>query len=117
MRRFREGQVSSEDIMYINGNCVINSTHFPESSVPVAVYRNRNRDAINSAMFEQYCDNNRSLNGKELFRAAIMFFMDNLEMADSSKTNVSVTSNDVKACMYCHRGEDSWKNVDPVCYE
>jgi hypothetical protein len=66
MRRFREGQVSSEDIIYINENCVINSTHFPESSVPVAVYRNRNRDAINSAMLEQY--NNKSRNGKEIFR-------------------------------------------------
>jgi hypothetical protein len=42
-------------------------------------------------------------------------------MADSSKTYVSVASNDVKADIYCHCGEDSCKTiymtssrVDPV---
>jgi hypothetical protein len=41
-----------------------------------------------------------------------MVFMDNLEMADSSKTYVSVASNDVKAYIYCHCGEGSCKTSD-----
>ena len=101
-----------EDITYINENCVINSMHIPESSVPVAVYHNRNRDAINSAMFEQYCDNNKSWNENDMFGGAIMVFMDNLEMADSSKTYVFATSNDVKKYIYTHCGEDSCKTSD-----
>jgi hypothetical protein len=36
MRRFRERQVSLDDITYINANCVINSTHVPASGVPMS---------------------------------------------------------------------------------
>jgi hypothetical protein len=46
-------QVLKEDIAYINENCVISSSHTPKSNVPVVVYRNRNRDAINTAIFEE----------------------------------------------------------------
>jgi hypothetical protein len=49
---------------------------------------------------------------KKSLGGAIMVFMDNLEMADSSKTYVSVASNDVKAYIYCHCGEDSCKTSD-----
>jgi hypothetical protein len=46
MRCFREGTVSTEDIRFINDNCVINDMHAPKSDVPIAVSRNKYRDAV-----------------------------------------------------------------------
>jgi hypothetical protein len=112
MRRFREGQVSTEDITFINDNCVIKDTHAPKSNVPIAVYRNKNRDAINSALFEEFCNHNGSPNQNDIFEDAIILFMDSLEMSDSAKTYVRVTSNDVKSYFYCHCGEDACKTAD-----
>lgn len=100
MRRLREGQVLKEDITFLNGNCVINSTHIPHSNVPVAVYQNKNRDAINTAMFEKYCTINKPRNSHDIFGEANLVLMDNLEMADSAKTYVRVTSNEMKWYFY-----------------
>jgi hypothetical protein len=41
-----------------------------------------------------------------------MIFMDNMEMADSSKTCVRITSNEVKSYIYHHCGEDTCKTSD-----
>ncbi len=121
MLRFREGKVSKEDVQFINEHCVINSSHLPEGNVPVAVFRNKNRDAINTAMFEQYCKENKPSNCNDLFGEAIMIFMDSLEMCDSAQTYVRVDSNEVKSYFYSHCGEDACKTgdmtsgrVDPV---
>jgi hypothetical protein len=84
---------------FLNGNCVINSTHIPHSNV-VAVYQNKNRDAINTAMFEKYCTINKPRNSHDIFGEANLVLMDNLEMADSAKTYVRVTSNEMKWYFY-----------------
>jgi hypothetical protein len=73
MRRFREGQVSTEDITFINDNCVIKDMHAPKSNVPIAVYRKKNRDAINSESFEEFCNHNGSPNQKDILRMPSFF--------------------------------------------
>jgi hypothetical protein len=115
MRRFREGQVLKEDIIFLNQNCVINSTHVPKSNIPVAVYHNKNRDAINTAMFEQYCTITKPSDNNNILEEAIMVFMDNLEMFDLAKTYVPVTSNEMKCYFYSHCGENGCKTSDMTC--
>jgi hypothetical protein len=66
MLRFRDGQVSTADIKFTNENCVISSMHVPGSNVPVTVYRKKNRDAINSALFEQYYEDNKPQNSEDI---------------------------------------------------
>jgi hypothetical protein len=112
MLRFRKGNVTENDIRFINDHCVIDSSHIPNSNVSVAVYRNRNRDAINSAMFEEYCTSNKPVYCNEVFASAILVFMDKLEMADSAKAYVRVNSDEVKWYFYSHCGEDSCKTGD-----
>ena len=52
--RFREGCPTYDDIATINKSCQLSVKHVP-AGIQVATYRNRNRDAINSALFEEYC--------------------------------------------------------------
>ena len=121
MLRFRNGTPTLEDIRPINDNCVISESHFPPPNVPVAVYRNRNRDAINAAMFDNFCSSNKPLDSTEVFDSAVLVFMDELQMRDGAKTYVRVMSNEVKDFFYRNCGEDSCKTgdmtsgrVDPV---
>ena len=121
MLRFRNGVPTRADIDKINDNCLIREGHSPGDNVPVAVYRNRNRDAINSAMFEEYCTVNKPADPDEVFEGALLLLMDNLEMRDGVKTYVRITSSQVKLYFYSQCGEDdcktqqmSSKRVDPV---
>jgi hypothetical protein len=95
MLRFWNGVPTTDDIALINKTCVMTSSRKPPPSVPVAVYKNCNHDAINCAQFESFCEQNKPVNPTELFKGAILVFMDNLEMRDGVKTYVHVMSSRV----------------------
>ena len=52
MSRFREGRPTSQDINYINSRVQDKSTQMP-SDIKYATYHNKDRDSINTAIFEQ----------------------------------------------------------------
>ena len=54
LRRFREGRATSSDIKTINNRVVNEKTILP-TNLRYATYFNRDRDAINAALFEQRC--------------------------------------------------------------
>jgi PIF1-like helicase len=121
MLRFRNGVPTTRDIDLINETCLMSSVRLPPPNIPVAVYRNRNRDAINCAQFESFCERNKPVNPTETLKKAILVFMDNLEMRDGAKTYVRVLSNRVKSYFYRNCGEHACKTgdmatgrVDPV---
>jgi len=118
--RFREGEPTVEDIRVINDCCAVSEEHVPPSDIQIATYKNRDRDAINSAIFEEYCKANKP-DDDSLFLGAIVVLMDELEMQDSRDAYVSVQSNAVKRHFWANCGEDSCKftghsygRVDPV---
>ena len=121
MLRFRNGVPTAGDITLINETCCISSTRVPPPNVPVAVYKNRNRDAINCAQFERFCERNHPTESLEVFDGAILIFMDNMEMRDYKNTYVRVMSNSVKSYFFRNCGEHACKTgdmttgrVDPV---
>ena len=54
LRRFRDGQATDEDINIINSRVVTATDDLPHN-IRYATYFNRDRDAINAALFEQRC--------------------------------------------------------------
>lgn len=117
--RFRGGIPTFEDIDVINEHCHI-SNRIPPKHIQVATYYNKNRDAINSAIFEDWCEANRPQDGSVQKNACIIL-MDNLEMTKSSGSYVEVTSNEVKHFFYencsendCKIGDSQRGRVDPV---
>jgi hypothetical protein len=121
MLSFREGTPTLEDIQAINDNCLVSTIGDPPSGTQIATFKNRNRDAINSAIFEEYCHSKgSSVSGMLL--SAVMVFMDGLEMKDGQNTYIPVMSNSVKGHFYQNCGENAchvtekvgFSRVDPV---
>jgi hypothetical protein len=117
---FQNGAPTLEDIQVINKSCLVSDTHVPPNNVQVACYTNRDRDAINCATFENYCDLNGPKDGT-VFYGAVMILMDLLEMKDSSDIFVGVTSNAVKGHFWgtcgkdgCDFGSNNNQRVNPV---
>ncbi|CAB9515394.1 DNA helicase [Seminavis robusta] len=92
--RFREGRPTEEDIETINDACMVGPTHVPPENIQVATYLNRDRDAINSAIFEEFCGKNKPADDSVLMDA-VLIFMDDLQMANQAGTLVPVKSNSV----------------------
>jgi hypothetical protein len=63
----------------------ISPMHCPGPNAPVVVHRNRNRDAINCAMFEEYCATYAQTDSDVLFEGAVLIFMDDLSMRDERR--------------------------------
>jgi hypothetical protein len=101
----RNGKVLIEDIEMINKECLISPSHMPPPNVQVATYTNRDRDAINCGMFEEFCRVNKPADGKKLDCACIVY-MDDLQMKDSMNTWVDITSNRERIAFYDRCGED-----------
>jgi hypothetical protein len=57
-KRLRNGVDNLSDIQQINSVCCISPTHVPSPNIPIVVHKNPSRDAINCAMFEDYCATN-----------------------------------------------------------
>ena len=77
----------------------------------VATRANRNRDAINSAVFEDYCETHGRPG--EMLKGAVLVLMDQLKMKTSTEAYVDVQSNSVKRWFYENISEsDLSKNED-----
>ena len=119
--RFREGNPTKEDIDVINKNCLVSSTNVPPPDIQVACPTNKERDAVNSALFEEYCKLHAPTDGS-VFMGAILLLMDDLQMTDSNGKYVGVTSNSVKVHFWSNCGENDAKvetgkakpRIDPV---
>ena len=98
----------------------MNEDRKPPPGVQIACYENRDRDAMNAAVFEEFCADNQPADGS-VFGGAILIFMDNLQMTTSSSSYKPVESNQVKAQFYRNCGENSInkgssnrKRIDPT---
>ena len=103
--RFRNGEVTEEDIDTINNQVVDINTNLP-SNIKYATYYNRDRDAINTALFETRCIEQRKKINNTSFNDTLMIFSDNIKIRDGSKKYVpfnnktkfwtSCSENDIK---------------------
>ena len=103
--RFREGFPMLDDIKTININCHTSTKKAPPS-IQIATYCNRDHDAINCSIFEQYCLAYKTMD-EHVFNGAVIVFMDNLEMENSISVYVPLKSNTVKQYFYSNCGETS----------
>jgi len=108
MLRFRNGEPLIEDIWTINDNCLVTDDHVPPANIQVATHKNKDRDAVNTAVFEEFCAGNCPQDGS-VFNDAIVVFMDELQMKDGKTRFVAVQSNIVKKHFWSYCGEDSCK--------
>ena len=110
---------TTDNIHYINENCYVDVKTSPES-VQIATRVNVNRDAINTAIFRDWCEANRPADGSVQSNACVIL-MDELQMTDSNNNFVDIRSNAVKRCFFQSCGEDDCKfpksnrgRVDPM---
>ena len=83
--RFRNGEVTVDDIDTINERVVRSAAELPEG-IKYATYFNQDRDAINAALFEERCKAMYKENGE--VSDSIIIFSDDVQVRDSSKTFV-----------------------------
>ena len=107
-----------DDIDEINAKC-LTDTKTPPPGTQIATFTNKDRDAINAAVFNSWTKANKPTDGTVL-QGACMIFMDDLYMNDGSKTSVPVTSNLMKRHFYencteseCDFGSNGRGRVDP----
>ena len=81
LSRFRDGRVTPEDIKEINERVVTKDSELP-SDLRYATYTNRDRDAINAALFEEHCEKMYKTYGNT--NDSIMVFSDKLKVCNSS---------------------------------
>ena len=103
--RFRNGEPTLEDIRYINEHCLVSPRHLPPPRVQIATFRNKDRDAVNCAIFEQYCEEHGTKDGS-VWNGAAMILMDDVScMMNATKKYVSVQSNSVLRTLWTTVGE------------
>jgi hypothetical protein len=88
LQKFRNGTVDLSDIAAINARVVTdpsNNLTLPPD-VKYATYYNRDRDAINAALFEERCKSLYGTTGNT--NDSVMVFSSNLEVQNSTKTYV-----------------------------
>ena len=105
MSRFREGCPTVEDIELINDKCY-RRKDIPDG-IQVATYMNKDRDAINSAIFDDLCKRHNT--GDAVLKGVCLIFMDELYSKNSSQVWVPIMSNAVKRYFYENCNEDDCK--------
>jgi ATP-dependent DNA helicase PIF1 len=80
--RFRDGDATLEDIDSINACVVHNKTELPKN-IRYATYFNRDRDAINTAIYESTC--RTALQEFRSLDDSIMVFCDNIKVKNGTK--------------------------------
>ena len=109
--RFRVGRPTVEDINEINENCYVGlSEEELPVGIQVACHTNKDRDAINAAVFEKYCKQNGPSGGSVLNTACIVF-MDGLAMKNGKETFTYLQSNTMKRYFWENCGEDDCDTV------
>ena len=90
--RFRNGEVTEEDIGTINKQIVDINTNLP-SNIKYATYYNRDRDAINTALFENCYTELRKTFYNTSFNDTLIIISDNIKIRDGSKKYVAFNNN------------------------
>jgi len=103
--RFRAGFPTLEDIQYINEHCYVDVEDEPPANIQMATYTNKDRDALNCSVFEEYCKLNKPDDPSAVFNDALMVLSDELAMKDGKSTYKSVTSNALKRHFWATLGE------------
>jgi hypothetical protein len=117
MGRFRNGNPTIQDINILNQRVIRGKA---PKGIQVATYANCTRDAVNSAVFDDYCAAHGKDRPGKVLTEAVMILMDQLTMNDSAQKPQDVTSNSVKKWFYQNCGENNLETsgkkgrVDPV---
>ena len=104
MTRFRNGNPLVEDIEEINQKCLIGNRMLP-TSIQIVTNLNKERDAVNAAVFDQVISENSPIDGSVL-SWAIIVCMDQLKMKDGEGKWHTLTGNSEKRYFYQRCGED-----------
>ena len=91
LRRFRIGKPTLQDVRLINNTCLKRA---PDGT-RVATYFNKECDALNTSIFEEYCVDNRNTDGTT-FNNAVLVLMGDLQMTNRNGDFVPVLSNAIK---------------------
>ena len=80
---------------------------------PIRMYRsfNKERDAVNASVFNQFCMDNGPADGN-VHNGALVILVDQLHVNDSGKTMVHVKSNAVKRYFWETVGESNCKTTE-----
>ena len=116
MFRMRNGHLTDQDLKKLNTRVRI----VPPPKTQVATYTNKDRDAINAAIFDRCTRDNAPQTGT--LKSACMILMDEIYMNDSKKNYVPVLNDDVLRYFYenCTEDECSYNKktkkgrIDPV---
>ena len=82
--RFCNGKVTKADIESINKQVVDINTKLP-SDIKYATYYNRDRDAINTALFETRCNQQKIEFNGAAFKDSLIIFSDNIKLETVTK--------------------------------
>jgi hypothetical protein len=86
--RFRNGFPTTEDIRKINERICVCASELP-SNIRYATFTNRDRDAINTAVFSKYCSSSKDLHTGRV-QSAIVVLSDNLKVKNSNGSYIAV---------------------------
>ena len=113
--RFRDGEVTLDDINNINTNNVINPNTRIPNNIKYATYFHKDRDSITAALFKKRC-RDLYIRTAEV-RDSIMIFADNIKVRNAEKQYVPFKA---AQTFWQHCGEDDIKipegygRMDPV---
>ena len=82
LRRFRDGTITIEDIEILNGKLYVRKEALPDG-IQYAVYTNRERDRINTAVFEKHCEETADVN--QTVKDAVMIFSDDIQLQTAKR--------------------------------
>ena len=86
LRRFRLGEVTDEDLAKINER-VVRHDRVP-ANIKYATYCNKDRDAINAALFEKHCFLKK--NNENIATDAVAIYSDRVKICKTDKTYVDM---------------------------
>lgn len=85
LNRMRDGEITEQDIDKINTRVVDEKTVLPVG-IKYATYFNKDRDAINAAVFNKHCQNSMTNHGNA--NDAVLIFSDKIKIRNGSNTYV-----------------------------
>lgn len=108
MLRFRDGNPTIDDIRFINHMCYVGNKDALPEGITYACYRNIDRDAINTATFENHCLRRAKLSNTNFADDAVIILSDNLQIKKSNGT-YDVLSKNGQLRYWTRCGEDDVK--------
>jgi hypothetical protein len=108
LSRVCDSTIIEEDLKFINKKCYAPNHLETPKGIQVATPNNKERDAINSCIFEQYCDVNQPGDGSVL-EMAVLVLMDNLQIVNAKNTHTYITDISMKKYFYEQCGKSDCK--------